>query len=150
MDVACLSTFECSCIAFFTARTFPCYICSSLADLKQNKHSSHADTNQAKQAAREYTTAQFKLWQLLYGNDPNSEIITLCRRCRRQHTTEASRSPQNTTFQQLFACLAHRLSAFVSRCRTDKAGRDGLERPPEDGARTKRFNREIQVPRILY
>ena len=62
---------------------------------------------------------------------PILEIITLCRRWRRRDTTEASRSPpRNTTFLQLFACLAQRLSAFTSRCRTDKAGRGALEPPP--------------------
>ena len=71
---------------------------------------------------------------------PILKIITLCRRCKPQDTTEASiLPPQNTTFLQLLAGLAQRLSAFTSRCKTDKAGRGALEPPPEDGARTKRF-----------
>ena len=81
---------------------------------------------------------------------PILEVITLCRRCRRQDTTEASRLPQNTTFLLLLACLAQRLFAVTSRCRTDKAGQGALEPLPEDGARTKRFDREITVPRIPY
>ena len=81
------------------------------------------------------------------GMMPIWEIITLCRRCRRQDTTEASRLPhQNTTCLQLLACFAQRLSAITPRCRTDKARRGALEPPPEDGARTKRSDREI--PRI--
>ena len=44
----------------------------------------------------------------------------------------------------LLACLAQRLSAFTSRCRTDAAGRGALEPSPEDGARTKRFDGEFQ------
>ena len=49
-----------------------------------------------------------------------------------------------------FAYLAQRLSAFTSRCRTNKAGRGALEPHPEDGTRTKIFDREIPVPRIPY
>ena len=49
-----------------------------------------------------------------------------------------------------FACLAQRLSAFTSRCRTDKAGREALEPRAEDGTRTKRFDLEILVQRIPY
>ena len=41
---------------------------------------------------------------------------------------------QNTKKNALFACLAHRLSAFTSRCGTDTAGRGALEPPPVDGA----------------
>ena len=44
----------------------------------------------------------------------------------------------------LLACLAQRLCAFTSRCGTDTAGREALEPPPEDGARTKLFDREFQ------
>ena len=44
----------------------------------------------------------------------------------------------------LLAGLVQRLSAFTSRCRTDKGGRGALEPPPEDGARTKRFDRKFQ------
>ena len=44
----------------------------------------------------------------------------------------------------ILASLVQRLSAFTSRCRTDKGGRGTLEPPPEDGARTKRFDREFQ------
>ena len=81
---------------------------------------------------------------------PILEIITLCRRCRRQDKAETSRLPlQNTTFLQLVACLAQRLSAFTSRRRTDEAERGALESPPEDGARTKPFH-GIPVPRIPY
>ena len=43
------------------------------------------------------------------------------------------------------ACLVQRLSAFTSRCKTDKAGRGALEPTLEDGVRTKRFDREIPV-----
>ena len=45
----------------------------------------------------------------------------------------------------LLACLAQRLSTFTSMCGTDTAGRGGLEPPPEDGARTKLFDREFQL-----
>ena len=48
----------------------------------------------------------------------------------------------------LSACLVQRLYAFTTRCRTDKAGQGGLEPSPEGGARTKRFDQEIPVPRI--
>ena len=44
----------------------------------------------------------------------------------------------------LLACLVQRLSAFTSRCRTDKGGRGALEPLPERGGRTKRFGREFQ------
>ena len=44
----------------------------------------------------------------------------------------------------LLASLAQRLSAFTSMCGTDTAGRGALERPPEDSARTKVFDREFQ------
>ena len=82
---------------------------------------------------------------------PILEIITLCSRCRCQDTTEASRlPPQNTIFSQLLAYLAQPPSAFTSSLRTDKAGRGELEPPPEDGARTKWFDREIPVPIIPY
>ena len=53
-------------------------------------------------------------------------------------------------FARFLACLAQYPSAFTSRCRTDKAGRGALEPPPEDGARTKLFNRDIPVPSIPY
>ena len=43
-----------------------------------------------------------------------------------------------------FACLAQHLSAFTSMCGTDTAGRGALEPPPEDGARTKLFDREFK------
>ena len=51
---------------------------------------------------------------------------------------------QNTNKSALLACLAQRLFAFTSRCGTDTAGRGALEPPPEDGARTKLFDREFQ------
>ena len=51
---------------------------------------------------------------------------------------------QSTKKNALLACLAQRLSAFTSRCGTDTAGRGALEPPPEDGARTKLFDREFQ------
>ena len=44
----------------------------------------------------------------------------------------------------LLARLSQRLSAFTSRCGTDTAGREASEPPPEDGARTKLFDREFQ------
>ena len=44
----------------------------------------------------------------------------------------------------LLARLAQRLSAFTSRCGTNTSGRGTLEPPPEDGARTKLFDRELQ------
>ena len=65
-------------------------------------------------------------------------------------------------FCAFLACLALHPSTFTSRCGTDKAtlsegknnnnkaGRGALEPPPEDGARTKRFYREIPVPRTIY
>ena len=43
----------------------------------------------------------------------------------------------------LLACLVQRLSAFTSRSE-HKGGQGALEPPPEDGARTKRFDREFQ------
>ena len=48
-------------------------------------------------------------------------------------------------FGALLAFLAQRPSAFTSWCRTDKAGRGAKEPPPEDGARTNRFDRENPV-----
>ena len=51
---------------------------------------------------------------------------------------------QNTNICALLCCLVQRLPAFTSRCRTDKGGRGALEPPPENGARTKRFDREFQ------
>ena len=57
---------------------------------------------------------------------------------------------RNTKIITLLACLVQHLSAFTSWCRTDKAGRGALEPPSEDGGRTKRFDREIPVPRIPY
>ena len=42
------------------------------------------------------------------------------------------------------ACLAQRLSALTSRCGPDTAGRGALEPAPEDGTRTKLFDREFQ------
>ena len=51
---------------------------------------------------------------------------------------------QNTKKNALLACLAQRLSASTSRCGTDTAGRGALEPPPEDGARTKLFDREFE------
>ena len=43
----------------------------------------------------------------------------------------------------LLACLAQRLSAFTSMYGTDMAGRGALKPLPEDGARTKLFDREF-------
>ena len=42
------------------------------------------------------------------------------------------------------ACFAQRLSAFTSSCGADTAGRGGSEPTSGDGARTKRFYRELQ------
>ena len=47
-------------------------------------------------------------------------------------------------FLQFLACLARHPSAFTSRYGTDTAGRGAFEPPPEDGARTKLFDREFQ------
>ena len=43
----------------------------------------------------------------------------------------------------LLACLVQRPSSFTSTYKTDMAERGALESPPEDGARTNGFNREI-------
>ena len=63
---------------------------------------------------------------------PILEIITLCRRCRRQETTDGSiLPPQNTSFLQLLACLvsphprSHRGSERI------RPGEGRWSRPPK-------------------
>ena len=73
---------------------------------------------------------------------PILEIIQALQTSRYNRSLEITSS--NTIFLQLIACLAQHPSAFTSRCRTDKEGRRALEPLPEDGARTKRFDREFQ------
>ena len=50
----------------------------------------------------------------------------------------------------LLACLPQHPFAFTLRCGTDMAGRGALEPPPEDGAQTKLFDRDIPVSRIPH
>ena len=73
-------------------------------------------------------------------------------RCTSRSGEQLESTVRNTKIRALLACLAQRPSAFtLLRCKMDnKAGRGALEPPPEDGARTKRFDREIPVPRIPY
>ena len=81
--------------------------------------------------------------------DANLEMLTLDLFVQALHMPRSKNSsgvyrPQYRK-NRVPACLVQRLSAFTSRCRTDKAGRGALEPPPDDGARTKRFDREIPV-----
>ena len=76
------------------------------------------------------------------------EFITLCRPTRYNRRLESTSSIYNIL--QPLTCLAQPPSAFTSRCGTNKAGRGALEPLPEDGAQTKRFDREIPVSRIPY
>ena len=57
---------------------------------------------------------------------------------------------QNTKICALLACLAQPTYPIPARCGTDKAGRGPFEPPPEDGARTKRFDQLSPVPGISY
>ena len=134
----------------FTA--FSWFIRSSPANVKQNEHLNAADAIQAKQTLESVPPPKYFFFCKYHLEMlPILKFITLCRRCRRQDTTEASTlRHQNTNVLQLLACLAQRLSAFTSRCRTYKAGRRALEPPVEAGARTKRCDREIPVPKIPY
>ena len=82
-----------------------------------------------------------------FGKDANLEMLSLIYYfklyiCQDPRTARAY-TAQNTQKNALLACLAQRLSAFMSRCGTDAAGRGALEPPPEDGARTKLFDREF-------
>ena len=54
------------------------------------------------------------------------------------------------TFYQLLAYLTQPTFALTSSFWTDKAGRGALESSPEEGAPTKRFDREILVSRITW
>ena len=51
---------------------------------------------------------------------------------------------QNTKICALLACLAQPTYPIPARCGTGTAGREAFEPPPEDGARTKRLDREFQ------
>ena len=51
---------------------------------------------------------------------------------------------QNTQICALSPCLAQRTYPIPARCGTDTAGRGAFGPPPEDGARTKLFDREFQ------
>ena len=51
---------------------------------------------------------------------------------------------QNTKNYALLACFAQPTYPTPARCGTDTAGRGAYEPPPEDGARTKLFDREFQ------
>ena len=89
-----------------------------------------------------------KKFRCQVGNDADLEMLSLpysfklyiCQdpRIARAYTAQVTKN------SALLACLAQRLSAFTSRCATDTAGRGALEPPPEDGARTKLFDRELQ------
>ena len=63
--------------------------------------------------------------------------------CRDQRTARAY-TAQNTKICTLLASLAQPTYPIIARCGTDTAGRGALEPPPEDGARTKLFDREVQ------
>ena len=53
---------------------------------------------------------------------------------------------QNTDFYALLACLVQPTHPIPARCGTGTAGRGAFEPPLEDGARTKLFYREFQLP----
>ena len=110
---------------------------------KTNKRSSPADIKQNK--AREYTTAKFKTLATTYRLEmmPILETIQTLLTSRYNQSLKITSSKQNI-FLELLACLAQHPSAFTSRCGTDTAGRGALEPPPEDGARTKLFDRQFQ------
>ena len=58
--------------------------------------------------------------------------------------TARAYTAQNTFFCTLLACLAQPTYPIQARCGTETAGRGTFEPPPEDGARTKLFDREFQ------
>ena len=78
---------------------------------------------------------KYKMLSLIY-----SFKLYICQdsRIARAHTA------QNTKKNALLACLARRLSTFTSMCGTGTAGRGASEPPPENGTRTKLFEREFQ------
>ena len=57
--------------------------------------------------------------------------------------TAPAHTAQNTKVCALLACLAQPTYPIPARCGTDAAGRGAFEPPPEDGARTKLFDREF-------
>ena len=74
--------------------------------------------------------------------DVNLEIMTIWKCCALVYSFKIyicqdprinrAYTAQNTKKTALLACLVQRLSAFTSRCRTDKAERGALEPPTED------------------
>ena len=63
--------------------------------------------------------------------------------CKDPRTARAY-TARNTKFCALLACLAQPTYPIPAKCGTDTAGRGAFEPPPEDGARTKLFDREFQ------
>ena len=90
-----------------------------------------------------------------FGNDADLEIhvfpyvfsFKLC--IGQDQRTAWAYTSQNTNICALLACLAQPTYLIPARCGTDTAGRGAFEPSPEDGARTKRFDR-IPVPRVPY
>ena len=90
----------------------------------------------------------------LLGNDANFEccpMIYSFKLCIRQDPRIArAYTAQSTIFWPLLACLPLPPSTLTSRCGTDKTGWGALEPPLEEGARTKRFDREIPFSIVPY
>ena len=127
-------------------KAFTCFIRSSPADVKQNKQTLKPCRRQAKQTLESMPPQNLKTLQ--YQPTTAWKWCQFCkpsRRCRVQDTTKISGiPPRHAILLQLLACLARHPSAFTSMCGTDTAGRGAFEPPPEDGARTKLFDREFQ------
>ena len=74
-----------------------------------------------------------------------SHMLFLFKLCICQDPTIArAYTAQNTKICALLACLAQPTYPIPARWGTDTAGRGAFEPPPEDGARTKLFDREFQ------
>ena len=63
--------------------------------------------------------------------------------CQDPRTARAY-TAQNTKICALLVCPAQPTYPIPARCGTDTAGQGAFEPPPEDGARTKLFDREFQ------
>ena len=64
--------------------------------------------------------------------------------CQDPRITRAYTAQNSRKKSALLDCLDQRLPAFMSKCGTDTAERGALKAPPEDGARTKLFDRGFQ------
>ena len=118
-------------------------------NIEKQRHGSRTTIGQALRGVTMKKVGEANLemmptWKEMFSHMLFSFKLCICQDPRIARACTA----QNTQICALLACLAQPTYPIPARCGTDTAGLGAFEPSPEDGARTKRFDREIPVPRF--